>query len=115
MPTPSGAQKKGRRGGRGVRGALVRGLGVDGMGDGVAVVPYYMPALFVEGLRNVGEEGRVKAVRCLMGFLGRVYEVNRKEGEGVVERSVLWVKDVVAGEEFARDPSVLDKVEVKAE
>ena len=103
--------------------ALVAGLSVDGTDDGIAVIPYYMPALFVAGLRNVdpknGEEGQVRAVQSLMRFLVRVYKGSKpvpgaKEC-GAVERNVGFAKETVLGEGFKKDPAVLDGLKIKEE
>ena len=97
--------------------ALVNGLNVDGVDDGEAIIPYYMPALIAEGLRNTTDSAtlKIKALSSLMRFLGRVYG-NPKDVRGthgsVVEHNLMYVMEVVHGQAFKVDPEVLDKVQV---
>ncbi|MCJ1250041.1 hypothetical protein MMC30_007267 [Trapelia coarctata] len=100
------------------RQALVDGLSVDGFDDGVAIVLYYSPALFSETLKNTTDsprEMKIAALASLMRFFTRIY-AGTKPMPGtkgrVVECSVAFVQDIIKGEEFARNPSVLDDVEI---
>lgn len=102
------------------RQALVNGLTVDGLDDGVAIVPYYGPALFSETLKNTVDSSRgtkVRALSSLMRFLTRIY-AGTKPTPGtkgrVVECSVAFIQDIIKGDEFRRDPSILDDVEIPA-
>ncbi|KAI9783690.1 MAG: hypothetical protein M1839_003538 [Geoglossum umbratile] len=94
---------------------LIDGLSVDGYEDGKAIIPYYMPALFAEGLRNSRQGGEVRTVGALMRFLARVVGGTRpmpgRRGE-VVERNLLFAREIIGGGRFREDPSVLDGVEI---
>ncbi|KAI5790150.1 hypothetical protein EDC01DRAFT_116698 [Geopyxis carbonaria] len=93
--------------------ALVDGLSVDGVDDGVAVLPYYMPAVLSEGLKNADDAQR--AVGAMMRFLARVYGGSRPapgSKGGVLERNLAFAKETVQGEKFRGTPEVLDKVEL---
>lgn len=92
----------------GERQILIDGLNVDGLNDGRAILPYYMPACFAEGLKNTdgSREGKKKAITALMRFLGRVVE-GTKPGLGsdeVVERDLSFASVVIKGETFKKDP-----------
>ncbi|EAW07121.1 uncharacterized protein ACLA_018250 [Aspergillus clavatus NRRL 1] len=96
-----------------VRLTLVDGLGVDGIGDGVAVVPYYAPGLLAEVLRGCHDEKDdvVPALSAFLRFLARVFGSQpRSEDTGVVERDLSFVQAVIKDRAFAEDPSVLDTV-----
>ncbi|KAI9763823.1 MAG: hypothetical protein M1840_009077 [Geoglossum simile] len=98
-----------------VREQLVNGLNVDGYEDGKAILPYYMPALFAEGLKDP-KRGEVEALGALMRFLARVVwetksEPKKKTGE-VEEKSLIFAKEVIIGADFKNDPTVLDRVEI---
>lgn len=100
------------------RQSLVDGLSVDGFDDGVAIVPYYSPALFSETIKNTTDsprERKIAALASLMRFLTRIY-AGTKPAPGtkgrVVECSVAFVQDVIKGEEFRQNPSILDDVEI---
>ncbi|KAG8817811.1 hypothetical protein FRC17_011083, partial [Serendipita sp. 399] len=119
--------------------ALTRGLNVDGTDDGVAIIPYYMPALFSEGLKHApaGDEGKVAALASLMRLLGRVYsnpdpvsgqhkklekpkksEQSKKQEQpqrsqqsgGIKERNLRNVADIIHGDGFKADPHILDQL-----
>ena len=97
---------------------LVYGLNVDGFEDGVAIVPYYSPALFSETLKNTTDspqETQIAALSSLMRFLTRIY-AGTKPTPGtkgrVLECSVAFVQDIIKGDEFRKDPSVLDDVDI---
>jgi hypothetical protein len=99
----------------GTRERLIDGLSVDGYKDGKAILPYYMPALFAEGLKNSKQGGEVRSVEALMRFLARVVGGTRpapgNKGE-VVERNLLFARSVIGGAGFREDPNVLDGLEI---
>lgn len=101
-----------------IRGRLTDGLNVDGYQDGKAILPYYMPAMFSEGLENVAQEplaSKVRAISSLMRFLAKILDGTRPlpgtEGK-VVERNLMFARATIRGQEFKEDPTVLDKLEI---
>lgn len=101
-----------------LRQALADGLSVDGFDDGVAIVPYYSPALFSETIKNTTDSPRdmkIAALASLMRFFTRIY-AGTKPNPGtkgrVVECSVAFVQDIIKGAEFPKNPNVLDGVEI---
>ncbi|MCJ1256720.1 hypothetical protein MMC24_004544 [Lignoscripta atroalba] len=100
------------------RRALVLGLSVDGYNDGRAIVPYYMPALFAEALKNMeGATGskKVSALASLMRFLARVYDGTKPErGQAgvVTEYNLSFAQDTVKSKAFMVNPNILDEVRV---
>jgi hypothetical protein len=101
-----------------VRRRLVNGLNVDGYQDGKAILPYYMPAMFSEALENVSREEppkKVEAMSSLMRFLTKVLDGTRstpgKEGK-VVERNLMFARDLIRGKVFRENPSVLDELTI---
>lgn len=104
-----------------IRKGLNNGLNVDGYNDGRAILPYYMPAMFSEGLENVSKEPnerKIEAVSSLMRFLTRVLDGTRPspgQKGSIVERNLMFARDTIQSEEFREDPSVLDKIEIPKE
>ena len=103
------------------RDGLVEGLNVDGLDDGVAVLPYYMPAIFQETLKCIASlplERKVTAVSSVMRFLKRIYggtKPNPGAKGDVLECSVAFAKDTVQGDVFRENPSVLDELPIPEE
>lgn len=102
---------------------LVDGLNVDGYKDGKAILPYYMPAMFSEGLENVdqGQEdisAKMEATQSLMRFLTRVLDGTKsmpgQEGK-VVERNLMFARATIRSKEFKEDPTILDDVKIPAD
>jgi hypothetical protein len=92
---------------------LVDGLSVDGIGDGVAIVPYYAPGLLAEVMRSVHHKERsciVAALSAFLRFLARVFDRPRPGADGIQERDLSFVQDVIKSERFRDDPSILDTV-----
>ncbi|GIK05005.1 hypothetical protein Aspvir_009104 [Aspergillus viridinutans] len=92
---------------------LVDGLSVDGIGDGVAIVPYYAPGLLAEVMRNVHNNERsciVAALSAFLRFLARVFDGPRPGADGIQERDLSFVQDVIKSGRFGDDPSILDTV-----
>jgi hypothetical protein len=100
-----------------IRQRLIDGLNVNGYDDGKAVVPYYMPALFSEVLQdNVNDSTAARnALIALMSFLARVVR-DTKSNPGqpgrVIERNVIFARDVIRSEAFKADPHILDNVAI---
>lgn len=101
-----------------VRHALIDGLSVDGYEDGKAILPYFMPALFAEGLKNTtstNPSAKEHALGSLFRFLARVYEGTKpaRGQQGVVcERNLLFAKETIQSEAFKTDPRVLDSLDI---
>ena len=100
------------------RRALVDGLSVDGVEDGVAVVPYYAPGLLSETLKTVpkdSEDATVQVLAAYMSFLARVFGGSTpqpgKPG-GLVERDVSFALATVESSEFKEDPGILASLEM---
>lgn len=100
------------------RRALVDGLSVDGVDDGVAVVPYYAPGLLSEILKNVpthSEDATVQVLAAYMGFLARVFGGSTpqpgKPG-GLIERDVSFALATVESSGFKEDPDILASLEM---
>ncbi|EAL91059.1 hypothetical protein KXW98_003015 [Aspergillus fumigatus] len=92
---------------------LVDGLSVAGIGDGVAIVPYYAPGLLAEVLRSVYHKERssiVAALSAFLRFLARVFDGPRPNTDGIQERDLSFVQDVIKSDRFGDDPSILDTV-----
>ncbi|KAG8841615.1 hypothetical protein FRB91_004821 [Serendipita sp. 411] len=99
------------------RQVLVDGLNVDGTNDGEAILPYYMPAIISEGLKNTPDEpeGKIEALASLMRLLGRVYNGSKaKKGQAgtIKEVNLRHVTKVIHGEAFKSDPRTLDQLAV---
>lgn len=95
--------------------ALIRGLSVTGIDDGVAVIPYYMPALFALALKNClqSPEGEERVLMSILRFLSRVLggtEIRHGQGGIFVERDVSFVLSLVLSREFGLNPDCLDHV-----
>lgn len=99
-----------------IRASLVDGLSVDGDKDGDAIIPYYMPALISEGLRNTlnsTASARTDALSSLMRFLARVLEGTKpRPGRPgvIIERNLMFARDTIRSEDFKINPSVLDNL-----
>ncbi|KAF7125676.1 hypothetical protein CNMCM5793_001915 [Aspergillus hiratsukae] len=97
---------------------LVDGLSVDGIGDGVAVLPYYAPGLLAEVMRSVTNKKRsciVAALSAFLRFLARVFDgpqPRTDEKGGILERDLSFVQDVIKSGRFGDDPSILDAVKL---
>ncbi|PLN80333.1 hypothetical protein BDW42DRAFT_115138 [Aspergillus taichungensis] len=100
------------------RRALVDGLSVDGVNDGVAVVPYYAPGLLSETLKKVqnhSEDATIQVLAAYMTFLARVFGGSTPQpGQpgGLVERDVSFALATVESSEFQEDPGILASLEM---
>ena len=100
------------------REALVNGLSVDGYKDGTAILPYYIPGLFAETLRNTattGSNNQICALKSLMRLLTRVYHGTRPMPGvpgAVVECDLSFAQDCVKSYAFRTDPNILNDVEI---
>ncbi|GFF58598.1 hypothetical protein IFM61392_03091 [Aspergillus lentulus] len=94
---------------------LVDGLSVDGIGDGVAIVPYYAPGLLAEVMRGVHNKEHsciVAALSAFLRFLARVFNRPRPGADGIQERDLSFVQDVIKSDRFCDKPSILDNVKL---
>lgn len=98
--------------------ALIEGLSVDGYNDGTAILPYYIPALFAETIRNTAksnDEQQVAALSSVMRFLTRVYHGTKpmpgKVG-AVVECDLSFAQGIVKSLDFKADPFILDEEKI---
>ena len=95
--------------------ALVAGLSVDGYNDGVAILPYYIPALFAETISctSGSQVIQIAALASLMRLLTRVYH-DTKPNHGcageVVECDMSFAFSTIKSEAFKADPGILDGV-----
>ncbi|PLB37317.1 uncharacterized protein BDW47DRAFT_39265 [Aspergillus candidus] len=101
-----------------IRRALVDGLSVDGIDDGVAVVPYYAPGLLSEILKKIpkhSEDAIVQVLAAYMSFLAHVFDGSTpqpgKPG-GLVERDVSFALATVESSEFKEHPDILASLEM---
>ncbi|ODM22960.1 hypothetical protein SI65_00549 [Aspergillus cristatus] len=96
--------------------SLVNGLNVDGLEDGIAILPYYAPGLIAEVLRGAQrreEPAIIEALSAFMRFMARVVEYKSETGESrVIERDLSFVQDIIKSNGFKNDPYVLDKVQL---
>lgn len=97
---------------------LVDGLSVDGYLDGEAILPYYMPALFSEALKNTVDQtapAKQRTLGSLMRFLARAYGGSKPvpgEPGAVVERNLIFAKECIRTEAFRNDPTALDGLSI---
>ena len=100
-----------------IRKGLVYGLSVDGYNDGVAILPYYIPALFADAIASTSSSRarQVAALASLMRLLTRVYH-NAKPHHGrtgeVIECDMSFALSVLKSEAFKANPKVLDNIEI---
>ncbi|KAB8077289.1 hypothetical protein BDV29DRAFT_168423 [Aspergillus leporis] len=93
---------------------LIDGLNVDGDDDGEAVILYYMPGIFAEGLRVSHEAPdlkQVEVIQSLMSFMARSYDDTKPHSgrpNRIIERDVSPAKSVVRNEHFVENPQILD-------
>lgn len=104
-----------------VRRVLIDGLSVDGDKDGDAIIPYYMPALISEGLKNTLNSTRSAkrdVLSSLMRFLARALE-GTKPAPGrpgvIIERNLIFARDTIRSEVFRDNPGVLDNLSIPME
>ena len=95
---------------------LVNGLNVDGVNDGIAVVPYYPPGLISEALKNAPVQTGPAASRVLlafMQFLAAVLDAPEPQigtGGGLLERDLSFALDTIKSCQFKEDPGVFGKI-----
>ncbi|MCJ1410107.1 hypothetical protein MMC19_004192 [Ptychographa xylographoides] len=98
--------------------ALIDGLNVDGVEDGVAIVPYYMPALFSEVLKLTYKRSAQTKTDCLaalMRFLVRILAGTKPQPGvkgSIVETNLAFVQDTIRSPGFINDPNLLDTLEI---
>ncbi|RJE21031.1 hypothetical protein PHISCL_06626 [Aspergillus sclerotialis] len=94
---------------------LVNGLNVNGLSDGVGVIPYYAPGLLAVALRNTTDKADaslIRAIQAFMRFLARVYDGLRPEPgapSGVIERDLSFAQDTIKSDTFRENPDILDE------
>src|SRR2546423_4746309 len=89
----------------GIKRSLIDGLNVDGLSDGVAIIPYYAPGLLAIAIKNtVNTDTRlVRVLTAFMRFLARVLDDTRpRPGEEgvIIERDLSFAGDVAGSESF---------------
>ncbi|KAE8145121.1 hypothetical protein BDV25DRAFT_165354 [Aspergillus avenaceus] len=100
---------------------LINGLSVNGVTDGIAILPYYAPGILAEARRNLPDEDEtsiINAIKAFMELLARVFEGSEPHPNmpgGIKERdlSASHIQEVVKGAAFRKDPSVLANIELK--
>ena len=96
---------------------LVNGLSVDGYNDGMAILPYYIPALFADTITSTSSSRtrQVAALASVMRLLTRVYS-NTKPHHGaagkVIECDMSFALKTLKSEAFKADPRVLDNIDI---
>ncbi|KAE8349591.1 hypothetical protein BDV28DRAFT_140945 [Aspergillus coremiiformis] len=91
---------------------LITGLNVDGCDGEDAVILYYMPAVFAEGLRVTrGESDRkqIEVLQSLMSFMARTYHDTKPIPGTITERDVSKATEFIQREAFVRDPTILNE------
>lgn len=94
---------------------LVNGLNVDGIDDGVAVVPYYAPGLIADALKKTFDmdEAVVPMLAAFFRFLARVFDGSEpKTGAagGMIEHDLSFVQETMKSRSFQDYPEILDDV-----
>ena len=99
---------------------LINGLSVDGVDDGLAILPYYAPSLFAVTLKaysKADDPSKVAALQAIMRFLAKVYMGTKPEpgkpGK-VVECDVSFAQEVLKHDDFPMDPTMLDRLDIPA-
>lgn len=93
---------------------LVNGLNVNGLHDGVGVIPYYAPGLLAEALKNTADKADaslIRAIQAFIGFLARVFDGLRPEPGapgGVIERDLSFAQDTIKSAAFRDNPDILE-------
>ncbi|OGM50378.1 hypothetical protein ABOM_000975 [Aspergillus bombycis] len=94
---------------------LVKGLTVNGIEDGTAILPYYAPGILSEVLRNMPEGRMVQYLKVFMKFLAGVYDGSEPEpGKpgALEERDLAPMQDMVKSSEFKEDPELLVRTQL---
>ncbi|KAF5864139.1 hypothetical protein ETB97_008545 [Aspergillus alliaceus] len=94
---------------------LIHGLNVDGCDGEDAVILYYMPAIFAEGLRvtrGASDEKQIEVLQSLMSFMARTYKDTKPitgHPSNIIERDVSAAKDFIQREDFITNPTILNE------
>ena len=94
---------------------LVNGLNVDGIDDGVAIIPYYAPGLIADALKGTdkAETTVIPVLSAFFRFLARVFDGSEpKPGAagGMIEHDLSFVQGTIKSNSFLDDPTTLDNV-----
>ncbi|KAJ5965348.1 hypothetical protein N7481_012062 [Penicillium waksmanii] len=96
---------------------LVNGLNVDGIDDGVAIVPYYAPGLIADALKGTDKTDAVviPVLSAFFRFLAKVFDGSSTQtgvAGGMIERDLSFVQDTIKSSNFRNDPTTLDNVSI---
>ncbi|KAF7162455.1 hypothetical protein CNMCM5623_007746 [Aspergillus felis] len=94
---------------------LIHGLNVDGIDDGVAIIPYYAPGLLADALKSndKAETTVIAVLSAFFRFLARVFAGSEPKpgvAGGMIERDLSFVQGTIKGHRFRDDPTTLDDV-----
>ena len=94
----------------------MNGLNLDGIDDGVGMVPYYAPGLLADALKNTVDKTDASVVALLssfMRFLSRVFGGSKPQPGtlgSMIEHDLSFVQDTIESSEFRDNPELLDEV-----
>lgn len=94
---------------------LINGLNVDGIDDGVAILPYYAPGLLADATKDTDKSDDVviPILSAFFRFLGRVFNGSEPtpgaKGD-IIERDLSFVQEKIKSEDFRSQPEILDGV-----
>ncbi|CAG8927379.1 unnamed protein product [Penicillium salamii] len=94
---------------------LINGLNVDGIDDGVAILPYYAPGLLADATKDTdkSDEVVIPILSAFFRFLGRVFNGSAPTPGakgGIIERDLSFVQEKIKSAEFRSQPEILDGV-----
>lgn len=94
---------------------LVNGLNVDGIDDGVAIIPYYAPGLIADALQSTDdtETTVIPVLSAFFRFLARVFDGSEPKpggAGGMIEHDLSFVQGTIKSNSFLDDPTTLDNV-----
>ena len=95
---------------------LVNRLNIDGIDDGIAVVPYYAPGLISEALKASAVQAGPAACPVLLAFMQFLAAVldgpNLQTGtnSSLIERDLSFALNTIKSYQFKKDPKVLGEI-----
>jgi hypothetical protein len=94
---------------------LVNGLNVDGIDDGVAIIPYYAPGLIADALKSTGKADTtvIPVLSAFFRFLARVFEGSEPKpgvAGGMIEHDLSFIQGTIKSHSFQDNPTTLDNV-----